>query len=221
MVLLEVSHRVGTVAQVVTDIQTHADVRIKVLHLIPNHRSILIHLQVRSMQVDGIFDFRIFLDFLVHVRQQLVGRYAKHHLGTHSAGIGKRLVHLFLRILIDRTHAVARHPIFRTLGMESLYLLIRSIQRQVEILDAEIMDITLLQCLESCVDVKQMESPICATQMKLVVGSSGLSLFLLCRSRVATAHCQSSTTYQSCSDKCSSSDSHSILSIIIRLMAKS
>ena len=91
MVFLEVGRGIATVAQIVTNIQAHADTRIEHMGVIPYVCSVGIGGDVWPMQVDRIIKI-VFLNLLVYIGEQLVVRNAYNCFNTYSFCIGKGVV---------------------------------------------------------------------------------------------------------------------------------
>ena len=133
------------------------------------------------MQMDGEADVHL-LDLLFDaVECLIVGRrhaplagHAHHEFHADGLSIGEGAVHLFHGVHVDGSHAIARDIGRLQLLMESGYLLGIGIERQMEVLDAEIVNAHPLHEGEGGVEVELIEGEARHGQMELIVGRSVL-----------------------------------------------
>ena len=97
--------------------------------------------------MDGIMEV-ILLHLLVHVGQKVVIGHTDNQLHPYSLRVFESPINLRLTLHVNRSHSIACHLMGGTLRMESLDLLVRAVERQMEILDAEVMNVQALQGLE-------------------------------------------------------------------------
>ena len=163
-IALQVLDGVCSIAQIVPDIQTHSYARVAVLDVFPDGGCIGIEGHVWSVQMDGIADACL-LDFLLHmVEHILVGRgiapgawNAYYEVHSYPLCIGKSLIHCSHIFHIYRAYAIANDAVCSQFLLELGYLFCIGIEGQMEVLDAEVVDINLLHEGQCGVDVKLVE----------------------------------------------------------------
>lgn len=165
VIATKVGKGVAAVAQVVADIEAHSHAGIAVLDMIPDIFSVGIHGHVGAMQVDGQTDV-VLADFLLDVIQELVVGNTYQHLDTYALGVLEGSVHLGLRLHVDGSYTIACDAIFGQFLVEGSYLLVGTVEGEMEILDAEVVDIQLLHGLEGLLEVELMECPSGHAQME-------------------------------------------------------
>lgn len=158
VIATKVGKGVAAVAQVVADIEAHSHAGIAVLDMIPDIFSVGIHGHVGAMQVDGQTDV-VLADFLLDVIQELVVGNTYQHLDPHTLGVQEGTVDFCFAFHIDRPYAIAGDTVFGQLLVEGGYLLVGAVEGEMEILDAEVVDIQLLHGLEGLQKVELMKGP--------------------------------------------------------------
>ena len=153
MIFFQVGNRVTSVTQVMTDIQTHSDTRIQVFRMFPYICCIRICFNIGPMQMDRIVEVILF-HFLIHIRKQFVIGYAHNQLHPYAFRILETTVNFRFTLHIYRTNSIAGNIMSSTFLMKCLDLFFVTIQRQMEILNAKIMNIESLQCLQSSIQIK-------------------------------------------------------------------
>ena len=128
MVSFQVGYRIAPIAQVVSDIQAHANACIQLFHMFPNIGRIRIGLDVRPMQMDSIMEI-ILLHLLVYIRQKFIIRDSDNQFDSNPFRIFKRTVYFRLALHVNRANGITGHPRCLALPMESLDLFIRAVER--------------------------------------------------------------------------------------------
>ena len=87
----------------------------------------------------------------------LLGRHRHDRLHADGRRVVERLLRLLVRSHVDRPHAVARDAVVLALLLELGDLRRRGVERQVEVLDAEVVDIQRLHEVKRAVRVELVE----------------------------------------------------------------
>ena len=123
--------------------------------------------------MDGIADASL-LDLLLHTVEHILLRggitpcawHTHDEVHSHSAGVCEGLVHGCRIFHVYGAYGIACHTSRCKLLLECRYLLGIGIERQMEILDAEVVDINPLHEGKCCVEVELHESVACHTKME-------------------------------------------------------
>ena len=118
----------------------------------------------------------IFLDLLVHVRQQLIVRNTDDQLHPNPFSVLECPVDLRLALHVNRPDGITGHAIRGALLMKRPDLLIRTVERQMEILDAKIMNVQTSQGRQRRLQVKINKRIARHSQMERIDSRSRLGL---------------------------------------------
>ena len=151
--------RIRLGAEIVPDVKAKPHARIQILDHVPGLLAGREEIRdVRAMVVDRIADV-VRLAESRHILAERTGfharvlavdhlhleRNAHHRLHADALGELERLLGLFLRIHIDRAETIAGDAVIGALLLELRDLRIRGLERQVEVLDAEVLHVKALQ----------------------------------------------------------------------------